>query len=293
MLDTDGTIRINQSIVPDTTLDSLYNNSGALFWNNKQISAGPDLYSISGSIPNDDNLSLKHDQGTNDILISAWVRDGTKWVKINNLGDSSDTSGDYYYSKPDNNTVRLYNKSGSLQSLKLDVFASGANVAEWYTPEDLNTNTEPSIDITVDTGSNPGSETTPSGSSSDTSIVVSATTPNTEIENGEIVAISGTLDEYGIPMIRKTNAYYDSGLFGVVTSKAKEEMGIQRDGRKLVALSGRVPVKIDPDSSDIKSGEYVTASTLKDTQLKLKCQEEPLVWHYSHGIKKITIVKRY
>jgi hypothetical protein len=270
MLSIDGSIQINQSMITDAASNNLYNNSGVLFWNNKQISAGPDLYSISGTVPDGDSLLIEHNQGTNDILVTAWTNIGTKWVKISDLGDSSDTTSGYYFSQPDNNAVRLYNKSGTLQSLKLDVFVSGANVAEWYTPEIVVADTSPSIpsdtspSIPSDTSPSIPADTSPSAPS-DTSPapIVTGTTTSTEIEAGDIVAISATLDDYNMPMVRKTNAYYDSGLFGVVTLKATSEMGIQRDGRKLVALSGRVLVKIDPASSDIKPGDFITASSLE------------------------------
>ena len=133
----------------------------------------------------------------------------------------------YIIEQPDNNNVRLYNYSGATQTLRLDVLVSGADLAEWYTGEQDPSNSEPST---------------------------------TNLSPGDVVAISGNLDEYGVPIVRRTNTFNDAGLFGIVSTKAASEMGIKREGRVLVALSGRVPVKIDPASSDIVPGDYLTSS---------------------------------
>ncbi|MBU0535305.1 MAG: hypothetical protein ABIJ82_01230 [Patescibacteria group bacterium] len=309
MLDVDGVIRINQSVVTDTVSNTLYNNSDVLMWNDKQISAGPNLYSINGSVSNDEYLSLQHKQGTTDILVTAWVNDGTKWVKIANLGDPSDTTGDYYFTTPDSDTVRLHNKSGNSQSLKLDIFVSGANVAEWYTLDNTFADTSTASDVSdisdtsdtsdvITTGTSPSTEITLPGSSPDTSITESTSVPNTEItkiESGDVVALSTNIDDYGMPMIRKTSTYYDSSLFGVVTTSASHEMGIQRDGRKLVALSGRVPVKIDPASSDIKPGDFITASSLEGHATKAEMPGRVIgtalqSWNKNSGDKKVLVL---
>ena len=118
----------------------------------------------------------------------------------------------------DANHVRLYNFSGSAQSIKLEATVYGADLAEWYSVND------------------------------------------SSIQAGDVVAITGNKDDYNVPIVAKANIPGDKHLMGIISTKAGQELGIQTDDRRLVALSGRVPVKVAPDSDAISPGDLLTAS---------------------------------
>ncbi|HOX96669.1 MAG TPA: site-specific integrase [Candidatus Woesebacteria bacterium] len=77
---------------------------------------------------------------------------------------------------------------------------------------------------------------------------------------GDVVAVTGELDSYKVPILRKSNSKNDSGLLGVISTNAGQTLGIEADDRRLLALAGRVPVKIASDSAAIKYGDYLTSS---------------------------------
>ena len=98
-------------------------------------------------------------------------------------------------------------------------------------------------------------------------------TGDREIEAGDVVSISPyrliTDNEEEITsqgVLRKTVAAYDSKLVGVISTAPGVILG-SIDGQtgntdqRALALSGRVPVKIDPDSEPISIGDYLTSST--------------------------------
>ena len=127
-------------------------------------------------------------------------------------------SDGYKIQQTDSNTVRLYNYTGSTQQLRLEAIVFGADLAEYYTVDDLN------------------------------------------IGPGDLVATTGQLDEYSVPILRKTNQDNDQELLGVISTKAGQTLGLEGENRRLLALAGRVPVKIDPLSEDVKAGDSLTSS---------------------------------
>jgi hypothetical protein len=128
-------------------------------------------------------------------------------------------SDGYKIQQTDNNTVRLYNYTGSTQELRLDATVYGADLAEWY----------PVTDMTI--------------------------------EAGDLVALTGEMDAQGVPILRKTNSVSDKGLIGAISTKAGNVMGVEAPDRRLLALAGRIPVKVDPDSPEIQAGDYITSSS--------------------------------
>ncbi|MEX1061942.1 MAG: LamG-like jellyroll fold domain-containing protein [Patescibacteria group bacterium] len=86
-------------------------------------------------------------------------------------------------------------------------------------------------------------------------------TEDLTIEAGDIVSISGTNDDVGVPKIKKSSTSNDQTMLGVISTKAGLELGIPREDRRLVGLSGRVPVKIAPDSAPIVPGDLLTSSS--------------------------------
>lgn len=119
----------------------------------------------------------------------------------------------------DANRVRLYNYTGEAQQLRLDAVVFGADLAEWYTVDDLG------------------------------------------IEAGDLVATTGELDEFGVPILRKTRDANDKQLIGGISTKAGKELGLEAEDRRLVALAGRIPVKIYQSSQPIRSGDGITSSS--------------------------------
>ena len=80
------------------------------------------------------------------------------------------------------------------------------------------------------------------------------------IESGDLVALTGQLDEYGVPILSR--AYGSNKLIGVISTNAGQTYGIKADNRRPLALAGRVLVKIDPDSEALKAGDSITASAI-------------------------------
>jgi hypothetical protein len=58
----------------------------------------------------------------------------------------------------------------------------------------------------------------------------------------------------------KTDIKGDNKAIGIISTRAGVELGLPGPDRHLVALSGRVPVKIEPDSPTITAGDFITAS---------------------------------
>ena len=81
------------------------------------------------------------------------------------------------------------------------------------------------------------------------------------------------MDEYGVPILRKSEVSNDPMLLGVISTQAGTALGIKADNRRLLALDGRVPVKIAPDSEAIKKGDHLTAANQAGMARKAKTGE--------------------
>ena len=88
------------------------------------------------------------------------------------------------------------------------------------------------------------------------------TVDDQSINPGDLVATTGQLDENGVPILRKTNQVNDPMAVGVISTKAGQALGVEREDRRLLTLAGRIPVKIDSNSPTIKAGDYITSSSL-------------------------------
>lgn len=80
---------------------------------------------------------------------------------------------------------------------------------------------------------------------------------NVKTQNGENVDTKGVL--------MKADKPYDSNLIGIISTKPGVLMGYDdldpaRGEKRMLALAGRVPVKIDPDSPAIAIGDFLTSS---------------------------------
>ncbi|PWU22814.1 hypothetical protein C5B42_05015, partial [Candidatus Cerribacteria bacterium 'Amazon FNV 2010 28 9'] len=98
-------------------------------------------------------------------------------------------------------------------------------------------------------------------------------TGDTSIQPGDVVKIDGTqildpnshlISTKGV--LQKADKPYDSGIIGIISTSPGIVLGsLDASGggdQRQLALSGRVPVKIDPSSPPINVGDYLTASTL-------------------------------
>ena len=114
------------------------------------------------------------------------------------------------------------------------------------------------------------------------------------IEPGDLVSITGEMDEFGVPVLRKSNQINDSSLLGVISTTAGKALGIEAPNRRLLALAGRVPAKIDPDSAEIKAGDYLTSSSLPGYARKATSEDIAIGrafenWHPSMGRESILV----
>lgn len=85
-------------------------------------------------------------------------------------------------------------------------------------------------------------------------------TSDMSLEAADLVSI----DESGqkVNAVRKSIGTSDPQLIGVVSTKAGKELSVPGPDRRLVALVGRVPVKISPHSAPIKIGDHLTSSDI-------------------------------
>ncbi|HAZ72971.1 MAG TPA: hypothetical protein DCW58_00005, partial [Candidatus Pacebacteria bacterium] len=86
------------------------------------------------------------------------------------------------------------------------------------------------------------------------------TVDDESIGPADLVSITGDMDEYGVPIIQKSSKSNDPMLVGVISTQAGTELGLEADNRRLLALDGRVPIKIDPNSDAIEKGDHLTSS---------------------------------
>ena len=77
-----------------------------------------------------------------------------------------------------------------------------------------------------------------------------------ELEPGDVVALDSGSSEH----ILKTNSAYQNNAIGAITTNPNILMGQNIVG-KGVALSGRIPTKVNLENGDIAIGDYLTASS--------------------------------
>ncbi|GEM_PF-6062712 len=101
-------------------------------------------------------------------------------------------------------------------------------------------------------------------------------TGDNTIEAGDVVTISnqevrirnqGGTEEVATTkgVLRKSDTPYDRNLIGIISTNPGVLMGSidgeNKEDKRMLALSGRVPVKIDQDSPTIEVGDFLTSST--------------------------------
>ena len=73
-------------------------------------------------------------------------------------------------------------------------------------------------------------------------------------------------------VLRKADKPYDRNLIGIISTNPGVLMGSidgeNKENKRMLALAGRVPVKIDPDSEPIAVGDFLTSSTKPGLAMK-------------------------
>ena len=99
------------------------------------------------------------------------------------------------------------------------------------------------------------------------------TVDDDDIGPGDLVSITGDIDDYGVPILRKSNKANDPFLIGAISTQAGTELGISGDDRRLLGLDGRIPVKMNPNSAAITKGDHLTSSDEPGLARKAKAGE--------------------
>ncbi len=87
------------------------------------------------------------------------------------------------------------------------------------------------------------------------------------LEAGDVVAIDSTLKAG----VKKSTAPYENGLLGIVSTLPGQIVGdVEDEALHIVpiALAGRVPVKVSTENGAIKSGDFLTASSVPGVAMK-------------------------
>nr|MBP9670539.1 hypothetical protein [Candidatus Woesebacteria bacterium] len=105
------------------------------------------------------------------------------------------------------------------------------------------------------------------------------------IGDGDLVALTGSMDQYGVPILRRTTDINDRQIIGAISTKAGQTLGIEAEDRRLLALAGRVPVKMDLASPSLVAGDYLTSSDKPGFARKAKPGELTIgrafeTWHH-------------
>jgi len=111
------------------------------------------------------------------------------------------------------------------------------------------------------------------------------TVEDDDIKEGDLVALSGKMDEFGVPILRKTSSQNDRQIIGAISTKAGQTLGLEAANRRLLALAGRVPIKMDLDSPSLVAGDYLTSSNKPGFARKARSGEITIgrafeAWHH-------------
>lgn len=86
------------------------------------------------------------------------------------------------------------------------------------------------------------------------------------IASGDVVSVDGNLENG----VKKSKRQYDPAVLGIVSTKPGMVLGDSTGfgPTVLVALSGRVPVKVSTENGTIKAGDYLTTSSIPGVAMK-------------------------
>jgi len=115
-------------------------------------------------------------------------------------------------------------------------------------------NSDENAVFTIDAGGNYAYDGTASAGASD--VAENYQVEDETIEGGDVVCLNGT------PMtIEKCFETYQSKLLGVISSRPALLMGNGLENSRMVALAGRVPVKISSENGSIEVGDPLTSAS--------------------------------
>ncbi|WKZ28868.1 MAG: hypothetical protein QY323_05060 [Patescibacteria group bacterium] len=87
-----------------------------------------------------------------------------------------------------------------------------------------------------------------------------------DLDAGDIVMVdAANTNGYGV---KKSDAAYENTLLGVISTKPGFLTGKSTAGTQPVALAGRVPVKVNTESGEIKPGDPITSSSTPGVGMK-------------------------
>ena len=88
---------------------------------------------------------------------------------------------------------------------------------------------------------------------------------DTSYEEGTVVSVNSAINNG----VKESSVSYDRTVVGVVSAKPGLVIGDAGNGAtNLVALSGRVPVKVNTENGEIKAGDYLTTSSTPGVAMK-------------------------
>ncbi|MBD3363122.1 hypothetical protein GF362_05360 [Candidatus Dojkabacteria bacterium] len=243
-----------------------YDNAGGQDLDNQ-----PTVINIDTERQSNSNYTLANDEVT---VNSDGLYEVTFDFGIDQTGGNTETNGAVWlqvdtgtgFSDVDASTCYVYSEDGN----------NGENSCGRTVVLDLNSGDDIRLQAIRESGGQ-GVLTTISGGTSLTIQKVLAAgadlaeiyyTNDEGVEAGDVLAIDGTI-EAGV---RKSKMEYENSLIGVVSTKPAKVIGNDggiKEGRPvLVALSGRVPVKVVSDSKPIEVGDYVTSSDTSGFAMK-------------------------
>ena len=116
-----------------------------------------------------------------------------------------------------------------------------------------------------------------------------------DIQAGDLVALSGQMDQFGVPILRKTNDSNDRQIIGAISTNAGQTLGIEADNRRLLALAGRVPIRMDLASPSIVAGDYLTSSNVPGLARKARPGEITIgrafeAWHHDAPTSEVLAI---
>ncbi len=101
-------------------------------------------------------------------------------------------------------------------------------------------------------------------------------TKDTTLESGDVVSIDTNNDSH----IQKSSKAYDNTVLGIYSEKPGFRLSqigdINGDKAVPVALSGRVPVKVNNENGPIRRGDYLTSSSVQGVAMKATKQGQVL-----------------
>ena len=251
-LEVNGRIYLADSTAPGTTTNRLYSVSGSLYWNGTQLGTNNEtagqIAAFNGSCPTGWTEFTSARGRTIVGTPSGGTNAGTVGTAFSNLENRTHT---HSFSGTTGITTNNYSAADAGGNNSV-VSAAHTHAFSGTTGTSSTSNVIPYIQLTY--------------CSKDAGSDLAEWTPSEEIlEAGQIVSI----DENNKEKISKSNTDYDSKVAGIISTQPGWLIGEKTTGNEyMLALSGRVPTKVNLKNGAIKSGDLITTSTLPGIGMK-------------------------